>query len=190
MKKKEEKLVFPGQFLVTAEEFSPGQNAFEDKEGKVAASAVGQPEFKSGEREVDVKKKGRNALPLEKGDIVYGGVAMAKRDFVIIDIFKAERNGVPKVFSGASAVLVIRNVSRDYVEKLSDFLRIGDIVKAEVVLVSKYSNEISTEDSQFGVVKAFCSECRQPLHLFQGKLKCLNCGSLEQRKISRDYILR
>jgi exosome complex component CSL4 len=184
------KLVFPGQFLVTAEEFSPGKNAFEDDQGQVAASAVGTPEFRSKEREVDVEKKGRNVCLVERGDVIYAGVAMVKSDFVILHIFKAERDGVAKVYNEPNAVLVIRNVSRDYVEKLSDFFRVGDIVKAEAVLVSKYSIEVSTEDSRYGVVKAFCSKCKEPLHLFQGQLKCLGCGRIESRKVSSDYILR
>jgi exosome complex component CSL4 len=184
------KLVFPGQALATAEEFSPGKNAFEDESGEVKAASVGQSEFKSEEREVDVAKKGRNVLPLKRGDTVYGGVVMVKNDFVIIEIFKAEWNGTPKVFNDSRAVLVIRNASRGYVESMNELFKLGDILKAEVTQVTKYSTEISTEQGPFGVIKAFCSKCKQPLQMFQEQLKCTGCGNVESRKVSQDYILR
>jgi len=73
---------------------------------------------------------------------------------------------------------------------MTELFELGDIVKAEVTMLTKYSTEISTEKGDFGVGKAFCSKCKQPLQLFQNQLKCTACGNVESRKISQDYILR
>lgn len=182
--------VFPGTVLGT-EEYVSGKNSGIDGNGNLIASVVGTPELNARTRSMEVRKLGKNSVPFEAGDTVFGRVSLVKENSAVIELAQAECNGQEKKVLRGIAAIMIRMVDRGFVKSLSDKFRIGDIVKAKVVSVSSCGVDCSTADSgEFGVVKAFCTRCRQPLHLFGMQLKCLNCGSTETRKISSDYVLK
>lgn len=186
----EKKSVSPGEVIAVAEEFEAGKNTFEDEEGNIASTLSGTALYNEQEREVSVAKKGHKAISLDVGAIVLGRVALVKKDVVVLFMFDARKNGERRVIPASNAAIGISKVSQEYVRSLEDNFKLGDIVKAEVWEVTRYSTEILTNKPELGVVKAFCTSCRQPLYLFQGKLKCLQCGKLETRKVSTDYVLR
>ena len=186
----EKKAVFPGDVIAVAEEFESGKNTFEDEEGNITSTLTGIALFNEQEKEVSVAKKGHKAIPLDVGSTVLGSVALVKDDVVILHVFDAKKNGERRVIRESNAALGISKVSQEYIRSLNDKFKIGDIVKAEVWEITPYSLEITTNKPELGVIKAFCSGCRQPLYLFQGKLKCLHCGNVETRKLSKDYVLR
>jgi exosome complex component CSL4 len=188
MKKK--KIVVPVEMLATAEEYVAGPNTFESNKGDILAVTVGQPLFDEGNREVDVKTESRKVLPLETGSIVLGVVDFVKESAVIISLFDAEKRGIKRVLRETRAALMVSKVSREYIKDLHDFFKIGDIVKAKVIKLTPYSIDLATDSPDLGVVKAFCTKCKQPLHLFGGQLKCLACGHQDTRKFSKDYQLK
>ena len=188
MKKK--KIVVPGEMLATAEEYVAGPNTFESNQGDILAVTVGEPLFDEANREVDVKTESRQVLPLETGSIVLGTVDLVKESAVIIYLFEAEKKGVKRVLPETRAALMVSKVSRDYVKDLHDFFKMGDIVKAKVIKLTPYAIDLATDSPDFGVVKAFCTKCKQPLHLFGNQLKCISCGQQEKRKFSKDYQLK
>jgi len=188
MQKHVQKPVVPGEAVSTAEEFVPGRNVFE-REGEILSNSMGLVAFDPKFKEVNVEKRREVAL-LDRGSIVYGRVRLVKESSVLIDIITAEKNGKKKAFHVGVAMIPVRMVAREYVESLKDFFRIGDLVKGKAEMVSPFAIDVSTNDDSLGVIKAYCSECRQPLHLFGQGLKCLSCGCTQQRKISSDYILK
>jgi len=94
------------------------------------------------------------------------------------------------VINQRHAMLPIRNVSRQYVESLRDNFRIGDLIKAKIARAGPLGIDLTTAEPGLGVIKAFCTRCRHPLHLFGRTLKCLGCGHTERRKVSKDYLLK
>ena len=116
--------------------------------------------------------------------------SLIKESSAVIEIFEAEKNGVPLVIPDTRATLMVSKVARGFVKDLKNEFRIGDIVKAKLIKLTPFSKDLATDFPEYGVIKAFCSNCKKPLHLFSGKLKCLSCGSLERRKISKDYYLK
>ncbi len=185
-----EEFVFPGQFLSTAEEFTPGENTFEDDSGNISSTTIGKVVFNENEREVSVFKNGRQIKPIEIGSIVIGVVVLVKEKMAIINLLKAEKNGVERICSESNAFLAIARVSSRFVSKLNEELKIGDIIKAEVIAVTRYSIDLTTAKPNLGVIKAFCSKCRKQLHLFGMQLKCINCGRIEKRILSNEYSLK
>ncbi len=190
-KESESKMVFPGTFLGAEEEYLAGKNAGVDDYGNIVACTVGKKETIARNRSIEIKKPGKNALPFEPNDIILGRISLVKENSAMVEIDSAERNGMEKKILRGVAAIMIRMVDAGFVRQLSDKFRIGDIVKAKIVSVSSCGIDCSTaDDREFGVIKAFCKKCRQPLQLFGMQLKCLNCGNTETRKISSDYVLK
>ena len=186
----QEELVMPGKFLTTEEEFLAGSNTFDDKDGKVYSSSIGQVEFDNAKKEVRVKSKSRTVKSIDAGSIVIGKVSIVKEQVVFIEILEASNNGEPRAITNAFGTLHVASASMGYVNKMSELFRVGDIVKARVVEVNPYSISMTTKESYLGVMKAFCVKCRKPLGLFGTSLKCTACGNAETRKLSMDYVLK
>lgn len=189
MAKEKDNLVFPGSFLSAEEEFSAGKNAFAT-DGTVLSSCMGKCELDNAAREANVSSNRRVVAPLDMGSVVVGVVAMVKDNAAVIEMMQATNRGEHRVILASYASLPIFNISNDYVERIRDAVKIGDVVKAVAVKVLPYGVDLSIKDPEFGVVKAFCEKCRQPMHLFGQKLMCSACGRTETRKISKDYRLK
>lgn len=184
-----QKLVLPGEFLTVEEEFLPGSNTFE-VEGNVFSSKIGEVLFDEKNRKVSVKEKKVLAKMLDRGSIVFGRVSLVKESTVVVTIMLAENNEETRIIPFSNASIYVSNVSSQYVRNLSELFKIGDIVKAKVIDVTKYSIDLATNEPGLGIVKAFCTKCRQPMQLFGHDLKCGNCASNETRKLSQDYELK
>ncbi|MBN2067453.1 MAG: exosome complex RNA-binding protein Csl4 [Candidatus Diapherotrites archaeon] len=184
----EKKRVLPGEQLSTEEEFEPGPNTYAD-DGNVYSASLGTVSVDSRHKSIDVESD-RKLNTLKPGTVVYGSVFLVKESSVIVSLRQCPDKEDRRVISQGNAMLPVRNVSRDYVKSLRDNFRIGDLVKAKVSRASPLGIDLSTVDNDLGVIKAFCSKCRKPLHLFGHSLRCLSCGSREQRKLSSEYLLK
>ena len=182
-------IAVPGDFLSTEEEYMSGKNTHVSEDGNVCSDSLGKSEIDNIEKSVSVKAL-KNVELLDVGTIVRAKVSMLKPNSVFVEILSAEKNGNKRVVPGAMAAIPVRNISRDYVEKLGDFFGVGDLVKAKISFYATYGTDLRTNEPELGVVKAFCKKCRKPLYLFGNQLKCRSCGSNESRKISNDYLLK
>ena len=182
------KIVLPGDFLSTEEEFVPGKNAFDFK-GDVYSSSIGSVSEDSKTKEISVKPS-IELHKLGRGSPVFGRVDLVKENSVSIILCKQPGKEERQIIVPSMAMLPIRNVSRDYVESLKECFKIGDLVKARVSKLIPNGIDIETNQPDLGVIKAFCSICRKPLHLFGTSLKCMNCGSTEKRKIVKGYLVK
>jgi len=183
------KMVLPGDFLATEEEFAPGKNAFECR-SNVCSTSIGVVQPNSKTKEISVKPY-IELNPIKPGSIVLGKVGIVKENSVSITLCRTPDNKERQFFSSGNAMLPVRNVSREYVENLKECFKVGDIVKARVSKILQGNNiDLETNLPDLGVVKAFCSRCRKPLHIFGTSLKCLNCGNSETRKIAKGYLVK
>ena len=189
MNKLKKKVASPGEFLSTEEEFIPGKNTFEEN-GEIFSGSTGLVVEDLKSKEISVKPASE-PVKIRPGSVVFGRVDVVKDSSVLIEMQNVYGSN-KKVFTSSFAVLPVRNVSRDYVERLRDFFKVGDLVKAKVAKILPGNNiDLETSSSpDFGVIKAFCSRCRKPLYLFGSSLKCTSCGNTEGRKISNDYLLK
>ncbi len=185
-----DELVVPGDSLAVQEEFVAGKNAFDSDDGKVYSDSAGKALFDIKNHEVSVAKR-RNVSAVKIGSVVFGKVSMIKASVVVVEITDAvDDKGNQLVFNMSMASLPVRNASPSYLKSLSDAFRIGDLVKAKISMLSPYAIDVRTNDPDLGVIKAYCSKCRHPLHLFGRSMKCTNCGNTEERKASSEYVLK
>ena len=103
------KLVFPGEFLTVEEEYLPGTNTFEEKNGRIYSARIGELEFNEKEREVTVKPKKERKL-LDAGTIITGSVLLVKDSMALIKIIKAEKDNEERIPLNNTAILFISNM--------------------------------------------------------------------------------
>ena len=182
-------LAFPGQFLTVEEEYFPGHNTFEEN-GKIYSAATGKASFDEEHKEVHVNPGAEKLILIDPGTTVIGQVILVKDSFVVMNLLEASKGGERRKVLDPNATIFVSRVSQAYVKSLYDMFKIGDLVKAKVTEVTPTTIELATNENQLGVIKAFCGQCRQPMMLFSGQLKCKECGNVESRKISDDYSLK
>lgn len=176
MSKTKELIVMPGEEISIEEQYGGGKNTFV-KFGKVKSVVLGKVIFDDGQKKVNVE--GKLVQTITINDIVYGKVVKVKDSMVLIELTSAENN---KKITSKESNLPVRNVSTEYISKLDNFFKIGDIVKAKVVGATPLGIDLATNETGLGVIKAYCKECRSELSHSNEKLLCFNCGSQEERK--------
>lgn len=164
-------------------EVVPGPNAYES-EDEVYASAAG--ELVEDNREVAVLAKPKARAP-EVGMDLYCVVRKTSASKAFLDCVPASDLDQRGSSIDVSAVLPVANIKRERVREVRDELRAGDIIKAKVHKITRDDVDVSVYGDEYGVVKAFCSHCRKGMVLNDKELICNNCGSVEKRKLSKDY---
>ncbi len=178
------RIVSPGEFLGTIEEFVPGHNVIEI-DGKIYSSILGSVEVN--QKHMTISVRPIQELPVLKvGEIVYGVVQELYNDFVIVTVVAIEGSDREIVGGKQDGIIHVSKVSDRYVDEIGKMFRIGDIVRAKVIK-AKPSLQLTTAEPHLGVVRALCMKCRQPLRKKDNMLYCERCGRNETRKIAFDY---
>ncbi len=178
--------VVPGDFLATAEEFVPGDGAYEDG-GKIYSSHTGVVLVDIRTKHISVFSRALGPPVLKRGDTVIGRVEEVRDQTasVYIGILKGrEDRELPLPNMGTIHVSQVRE---GYVRDLKREFRVGDIVKANVLNARREPVQLSTEGDNLGVIVATCSRCRSLLKREDSKLRCPSCDNLEFRKLASDY---
>ncbi|MDY1591752.1 MAG: exosome complex RNA-binding protein Csl4 [Methanofastidiosum sp.] len=183
--------VIPGDYIGVAEEFLPGEGAYEEN-GKIYATMVGNLDLDMSRRSASVISR-TNVLPqLKEGDIVYGEIVSVKPQMVYVDLLALEGFADKKLSANTKARIYVSQTDKKYVKTISTEFRNGDIVRARVVDTQGDSIRLSTAEDSLGVIRAVCSVCKKTLvnkdESLDGNLECKYCGSKETRKIANDYL--
>jgi len=179
------RVVLPGDVLCVEEEFMPGSGAYVDEKGFVRAAIVGEPVYDIASRRVSVRPFSRKSLLPKQGDVVVGVVSIVKEDVAIVKVLGFDIHAPFK--NSITGLLHISQISESRVESIYDAVKLGDLVKAKVI--NNYVPLLlSIKEPRLGVVLAYCSKCGAVLVKEESNLRCPRCGSVEQRKVSLDYI--
>jgi len=177
--------VVPGEFLAGAEEAIPGNSAYLDKD-EIYSAAYGEVHEKDRVVEV-VCDNARKIETVRPGMELYCMVRKMSATKAFLDCTPATDINKSGSTMGISAVLPVQNVKRSYVRELRDELRTGDILKARISKIERDGVDVSIGDAEYGVIRAFCTNCRNSMVLKSGVLICSNCGRKENRKLSSEY---
>lgn len=165
------KITIPGHLLGAVEEFEPGAGAFEE-DGQVYSGIVGKPELDKDHR-MGVVGPFRTEK-LKRGDSVYAEVKDLYDQIALLEFQPLTRKAAHSTY----AFMRISEVAKGYTQRLSDALRIGDFVKAEVIDIKPLGIYLSMAAPHLGVVRAFCGLCRGEIRAGT----CTKCRSHERRK--------
>lgn len=184
VKRKSGAFVSPGDRLGVIEEFSPGPGTYVEQ-GVIYAKATGRTLIDLVNKQVSVFPVIRAASSPKAGGIVIGQVQQAQNQTATVRIFKIGEKVLSGPFSG---VLHISDASPVYMDSMFDVCKAGDILRAKVVSETNRMYHLSTAvDRNLGVIFAFCSNCGDTLQWRRSKMRCPNCGRMENRKVASDY---
>jgi len=179
----EKRLVLPGEELGTTEEFLPGQGTYEDG-GKIFAAVAGVLDIDTKEMAILVRPA-NPPVKLKVGDIVIGTVDEVRSSMVELELARVA--GKDRAISDQGAASVhVSHISENYVPDVESQYHLLDVVRAKVIQTDP-SIQLSTAGMDFGVVRALCGKCRQPLKLKGETLWCEEDQRTEGRKLSRLY---
>jgi exosome complex component CSL4 len=176
------RLVIPGEYLGTEEEFIVGTGTYED-DGRIYSSNVGNVEVGADYR---VKVKGKEEkIFVQPGDEIIGVVTDINEPLVIVAGEYLIKFG--KVYEVKTRALVhASRIMGHYLDQCSKAVKVRDVVRGKVVS-TRGKIDLSLEAPDEGVVYAFCSKCRKPLKRINSGLYCTYCQRTEVRKVSRKY---
>jgi len=182
-KRKSGQFAAPGDRLGVIEEFMPGSGTYVE-EGTIHSKTVGYTLLDMENRKVSVYPLSQAVNVPKVGSIVIGQVSDTQSKTAMLRIFQIGNKMLSGVFSG---VLYISDASASYVDSMFDVCKTGDVVRAKVVSKANRTFHLSTAESDFGVIYAFCSRCGHMLSLKAHKIQCPQCGRIEKRKVSSYY---
>jgi len=183
-KRKSGTFVSPGDRLGVIEEFSPGPGTYVDQ-GTIYSKATGRSLIDLTNKQVSVYPSVRVASSPRTGSIIIGQVAQVQIHTANVRILKIDQKTLSGSFNG---VLHISDSSPVYVDSMFDVCKSGDILRAKVVSEANRVYHLSTSvDRSLGVTFAFCSNCGHTLQWRRSRMRCPNCGKIENRKVASDY---
>jgi exosome complex component CSL4 len=183
-KRKSGAFVSPGDRLGVIEEFSPGPGTYVDQ-GAIYSKATGRTLVDLMNKQVSVYPVVRVASSPKTGSIIIGQVSQAQNQTANVRILKIDKKILTGPFTG---VLHISDASPVYVDSMFDVCKSGDILRAKVISETNRIYHLSTSvDRILGVIFAFCSNCGHTLQWRRSRMRCPNCGRIENRKVASDY---
>jgi len=178
--------VMPGDFLSVSEQFLPGKGAYED-DGNVKSAVPGNVLIDKKAKEISVISKSGGPNLLKIGDIVYGEIKDLRGQRALVTVY-SKKDTKRQLALPYMAAIHISQITRGYIDKLSDAFRIGDLIEARVVKIMGDNLDLNTEDSDCGVVKAMCTKCRSYMEpVNNNEVHCPVCNRNEKRKLSSNY---
>ena len=176
-------LVVPGQKIAVIEVYMPGPGTYTEN-GIVYSSIIGEVRIDNKEKRVYVMPKEEKPSLPQKGDIVLGSISMVRKQMAIADITNKPGYKPTTDFEG---MIHISQVSKNYLENLSDAFKVEDKILAEVIDDERIPFVLNTAAPNLGVILAYCSECGNVLKPVGRRLQCMQCRTIENRKISSKY---
>lgn len=176
------KLVLPGEYIGTEEEFIPGPGTYEDG-GKIFASRVG--EVVVGQDYRVMVRGGSNEFTVRPGDEIIGVVTEINEPLAVVSGEYLIRGG--KVIEvKVRALIHASRITGQYLDACSKAIKVRDVVRGRVVS-TRGKIDLTLQQPDLGVIYAYCSRCRKPLERINSELYCTYCQRSELRKISRKY---
>ncbi|MBI4399561.1 exosome complex RNA-binding protein Csl4 [Candidatus Micrarchaeota archaeon] len=174
-------MAFPGMLLGTEEEYMAGEGTYAEN-GKIYANITGEVSIGT-DKKIVISSNNR-LKTVRPGTVVYGRIEEIFEPVALVKLEPIYDETGRQVFSSYFVTLHVSNIKMGYVNSVKEEVRIGDILKARVEDMKKDFIHISIKDSDLGVIKAFCSECRGELLSMGSSLQCGNCGKMERRKLA------
>lgn len=177
------RFVVPGEKLGVIEEFIYGPGTYEEN-GIIYSEITGLARIDRVRKTVEIERKTRKPVIPEENSTVISIVTSTQDKVAQVNILEIDRARVGTPFSG---ILHISSSSPRYERSMKEVCKTGDIVRAKIANTKNRVPQLTTIGRGLGVVRAYCSQCGQPLTQRNHVLKCLSCGNVERRKIADDY---
>ena len=179
----EKKIVTPGDFIGTEEEYMTGNGTFSDDE-KIYSTIAGETHEEA--RKLSVMQK-RPLSVLGIGAVIIGRVENIVEPIALISIQMGNTDIHRFGESADYAVLHASMIKKGYVKNVRDEYKIGDIIRAKIADIRNGEFRLATDSDELGAIKAYCGKCRHAMAVESGVLKCESCEWKDNRKLAKDY---
>jgi exosome complex component CSL4 len=179
-------VIVPGDHIALIEEFEGGKNTYV-LDGDIRAATVGVPIYDLKRHIVKIKQK--NSPMLAKiGDTVVGHVEMLFGTMMSIRILYLNERKSLAGFSAIASTKINSGGGWSRGDRRGRVIfRVGDIVKGRVFSLLNSTIHITIDEREFGVLYALCFNCGGDTVRVNNNIKCIDCGTLEERKLTSDY---
>tara|TARA_Y100000780_G_scaffold220753_1_gene228353 strand:- start:469 stop:1029 length:561 start_codon:yes stop_codon:yes gene_type:complete len=175
----EENVKLPGEKIALIEEFEGGDGTYED-DGVIRAIGLGKATFDFKKRIVKVDQIKKASLP-KTGDIVVGFIDMVPGNMVSMRILYVNNKKTDAEFTA------IALMPRGRARRGGVMFKAGDLVRAKVVSFLNANIHLNFHDPSLGVIFTTCHSCGGGVVIIEKSVKCIECGTIEERKIAEDY---
>ena len=183
MKETKTKRVLPGDKVAVSEEFLPGKRTYDDA-GLIRALVAGDVQKDMKVMEISVKPVVEASM-IRVGDWVTSQVEVAQSNSAGLKIYYVNGARMDKDFSGT---LSLRRFGGGRGVRREPPVKLGDIVRCRVFSLVNGIIHLSVDEEDMGVIHALCGNCGRPLLIGgRGKVKCDECGNVEDRKLAADF---
>lgn len=165
----------PGDRLGFIEELEAGDNTFDDGD-TIRSATVGIANVDKKNRKVDVRNGKQLSIP-KKGDIVIGTVSAVLSSMIAVSIQYI--NGKP---NSSGVECICQNPDRRRI-----IARVNDIIALKVETHKNGTIHATIDEPELGVLFTKCNICGGNVVPLRDRVKCPNCGFVEDRKISTNY---
>jgi exosome complex component CSL4 len=176
--------VLPGDKLAVSEEFLPGRHVYDDS-GLIRALTAGAIVKDLKNMEISVEPS-VEAEVIKVDDWVTGQVEGSQANSANVHIRFLNGKLTHKDFSGMLSLRGLSGGGRG--ARRTTPVKLGDVVRCRVFSLLNGIIHLSVDEPDMGVVAALCGNCGKPLLRGSAtKLKCDECGNVEERKLARDF---
>lgn len=178
-------LVYPGDPVGMAEEFTPGPGTYEE-DGEVFAATIGYLVLDTRTFEARVDAFVQGPAIVKPGDIVIGTVQMTRSSMAIVEVRALADQPHRGIGGDTNGTLHVSKSSDRYVENMEDAFRIRDILRARVLETSP-AIQLTTKGPQLGVLRSYCPRCGTVMRAAERGVVCPECDWKDTKKMADDY---
>jgi exosome complex component CSL4 len=175
----------PGEKVAVIEEFNSGEGTYL-QESNVRSLHVGKVRKNLSERSINIKHPNSEDILPQLGDIIMGVVETAQTKIANIRIESINGRLSKAGFTGMLQLISNQSSGRGRVKRGAS-CKSGDIVRALVFSITNSIIHLSIDRHDLGVLKATCSICGGVFIRLEDRLKCVDCGFIEERRLSSEY---
>ena len=176
--------VLPGDKVAVSEEFLPGAHTYEHS-GVIRALTAGSVAKDMKNMEISVKPVAQPEL-FKVDDWVSGQVEGSQANSANVHIYFLNGKPTHKDFSGMLSLRGLSGGGRG--ERRTTPVKTGDVVRCRVFSLVNGIIHLTIDEPDMGVVAALCGNCGRPLLKGSAtRVKCDECGNVEERKLARDF---
>lgn len=177
--------VLPGDRLAVIEEFGSSYGTYLNGE-VIRAARVGKVSYDLEKREIKVDPSRQiKRIPMPRDSII-GQIESLQGNTSNVRIYylNSQRN-----FGGFTGMLISipESAYKKTRQKRVIFCKPGDIVRAKVTSSENATIHLSLSGEENGVLFTVCSYCGGKVNRFDHKIRCVECGTVDERKLSVDF---
>ena len=163
----------PGDKVAIIEEFETGVNTFYDGH-TIRSVVIGTSDFDKINRIAKINQIRTPAVP-QVNDLVIGNVSALMNAVAMLYI-----NGKP-THSGLECICQAKGAKKRIIA------RVSDIVMVKIISHLNGAIHATISEPELGVLFTQCNKCAGKVVTIGGNVKCVDCGYIEERKISSKF---